>query len=85
MSDKDQTNNNWSRRNFIQTAVMTAAALAIPGCSRKEKPVLTTLVGDFDPLRSYPYRGWEDFYRKIWTWDKEIGRASCRERVSYHV
>ena len=66
MSDKDQTNEKWSRRNFIQTAAMTAAALAIPGV-RKEKPVLTTLVGDFDPLRSYPYRGWEDFYRNLAT------------------
>ena len=72
MSDKNKPQKPFSLRSFIQTAAMTAATLALPGCSRKEKPVLSTLTGDFDPLRSYPYRGWEDFYRKIWTWDKVV-------------
>ena len=67
MSDQDLPNKPFSRRTFIQTAAMTAATLALPGCSRTEKPVLSMLTGDFDPLRTYPYRGWEGFYRKIWT------------------
>jgi DMSO reductase family type II enzyme molybdopterin subunit len=24
---------------------------------------------NYDPLKEYPYRGWEDLYRKEWTWD----------------
>ena len=56
MSDKNENKPQkpWSRRSFIQTAAMTAATLALPGCSRKEKPVLSTLTGDFDPLRAIP-------------------------------
>src|SRR3972149_6346962 len=61
-----------SRRKFLYTTAAGAAALALPGCRKSEPPVLSTLAGEFDPLRSYPYRGWEDFYRKIWTWDKVV-------------
>ena len=85
---REQPQKPWSRRSFIQTAAMTAAALALPGCSRKEKPVLSTLTGDFDPLRTYPYRGWEDFYRKIWTWDKVVRSthsANCTGSCSWKV
>jgi nitrate reductase / nitrite oxidoreductase, alpha subunit len=88
MSGKNKTKKPFSRRSFIQTAAMTAATLALPGCSRKEKPVLTMLTGDFDPLRSYPYRGWEDFYRKIWTWDKVVRSthsANCTGSCSWKV
>ena len=88
MSEKSKPKKPFSRRSFIQTAAMTAATLALPGCSRKEKPVLSTLTGDFDPLRSYPYRGWEDFYRKIWTWDKVVRSthsANCTGSCSWNV
>ena len=87
-SDKNKPQKPFSRRSFIQTAAMTAATLALPGCSRNEKPVLSTLTGDFDPLRSYPYRGWEDFYRKIWTWDKVVRSthsANCTGSCSWKV
>ena len=50
--------------------------------------MLSTLTGDFDPLRSYPYRGWEDFYRKIWTWDKVVRSthsANCTGSCSWKV
>ncbi len=33
-SDKNKPQKPFSRRNFIQTAAMTAATLALPGCSR---------------------------------------------------
>jgi complex iron-sulfur molybdoenzyme family reductase subunit alpha len=88
MSDNNKPQKPFSRRSFIQTAAMTAATLALPGCSRKEKPVLSTLTGDFDPLRSYPYRGWEDFYRKIWRWDKVVRSthsANCTGSCSWKV
>ena len=34
MSDKRKPTKPFTRRNFIQTAAMTAAALGLPGCSR---------------------------------------------------
>ncbi len=89
---KDGSNGNgntrWSRRTFVRTAALGAAALALPGCRRGEKPALTALVGDFDPLRTYPYRTWEDFYRKIWTWDKVVRSthsANCTGSCSWKV
>ena len=78
----------WSRREFIRATAASTAALLLPGMSRAEKPVLTALNGDFDPLRSYPYRGWEDFYRKIWTWDKVVRSthsANCTGSCSWKV
>ena len=34
MSDKNKPQKPFSRRSFIQTAALTAATLALPGCSR---------------------------------------------------
>ncbi|MBZ5500009.1 MAG: molybdopterin-dependent oxidoreductase [Acidobacteriia bacterium] len=85
---KQKTKTGWSRRNFIRSAAIGASTLWLPGCSRKEKPALTNLQGDLDPLRSYPYRGWEDFYRKIWTWDKVVRSthsANCTGSCSWKV
>ena len=77
-----------SRRRFLTTAASGTAAFVLAGCARNEKPVLTSLVGDLDPLHSYPYRGWEDFYRKIWTWDKVVRSthsANCTGSCSWKV
>jgi len=77
-----------SRRHFMRAAATGAAVLALPGCNRDQKPVLSTLTGDFDPLRSYPYRTWEDFYRKIWSWDKVVRSthsANCTGSCSWKV
>jgi nitrate reductase / nitrite oxidoreductase, alpha subunit len=77
-----------SRRRFLHTAAAAGAALAIPGCLAKDKPVLSAFAGDFDPLRTYPYRGWEDFYRKMWTWDKVVRSthsANCTGSCSWKV
>ncbi len=77
-----------TRRHFIRAAAAGAAALALPGCSRREKPMLSALTGEFDPLRSYPYRTWEDFYRKIWSWDKVVRSthsANCTGSCSWKV
>jgi nitrate reductase alpha subunit len=77
-----------SRRQFIRAAAASTAALCLPGCGKSEKPALTALTGDFDPLRAYPYRGWEDFYRKIWTWDKVVRSThstNCTGSCSWKV
>jgi len=94
MSDhqKQRHTKGWSRRQFIRGATAGAAAgvvaLWLPGCSKNEKPALTAFTGDFDPLRTYPYRGWEEFYRKIWTWDKVVRSthsANCTGSCSWKV
>jgi len=54
-----------SRRKFLRLGAMTAAGLAIPGTAL----ALTRLEPIGDPLKEYPYRGWEDLYRREWTWD----------------
>ena len=54
-----------SRREFLRLGAMTAAGLAFPGTAL----ALTKLEPIGDPLKEYPYRGWEDLYRKEWTWD----------------
>jgi nitrate reductase alpha subunit len=80
--------NGWSRRQFIRGAAASAVALWLPGCNRNEKPAFTAFTGDFDPLRTYPYRGWEEFYRKIWTWDKVVRSthsANCTGSCSWKV
>ncbi|HXI02815.1 MAG TPA: molybdopterin-dependent oxidoreductase [Candidatus Saccharimonadales bacterium] len=77
-----------SRRGFLYAAAAGAAAFALPGCSTGEKPRLTAFTGEFDPLRTYPYRGWEEFYRKMWTWDKVVRSthsANCTGSCSWNV
>ncbi|MBI5628472.1 MAG: twin-arginine translocation signal domain-containing protein, partial [Candidatus Rokubacteria bacterium] len=45
-----------SRREFLRLGAMTAAGLAFPGTAL----ALTRLEPIGDPLKEYPYRGWED-------------------------
>ncbi|MFI5175093.1 MAG: molybdopterin-dependent oxidoreductase [Terriglobia bacterium] len=90
MSDerKPGGESHWSRRDFVRAAALGTAALWLPGCRRSEPPKLSSLTGEFDPLRSYPYRGWEDFYRKQWTWDKVVRSthsANCTGSCSWKV
>ncbi|MGB7622747.1 MAG: molybdopterin-dependent oxidoreductase [Terriglobia bacterium] len=90
MSDerKPGGESQWSRRDFVRAAALGTAALWLPGCRRSEPPKLSSLTGEFDPLRSYPYRGWEDFYRKQWTWDKVVRSthsANCTGSCSWKV
>jgi complex iron-sulfur molybdoenzyme family reductase subunit alpha len=43
---------------------------------------------DFDPLTSYPYRGWESLYRDQFTWDKVVRSthsANCTGSCSWMV
>jgi DMSO reductase family type II enzyme molybdopterin subunit len=54
-----------SRRRFLQMSGSALAGLAVPSsvwAFSKIQPI-------DDPLKSYPYRDWEDLYRKEWTWD----------------
>ena len=55
-----------SRRDFIKIAGLTVAGLTV------EKDVFgfTKIQVVEDPLKEYKYRGWEELYRKEWTWDR---------------
>ncbi len=77
-----------SRRRFLQVGTGTglglAGLLAQPsGAGLEEFEIL-----DVDPLRAYPYRGWEDLYRKHVTWDKVVRSthsANCTGSCSWKV
>lgn len=55
-----------TRRDFLRVAGLTAAGMAAAdpalAFTKIEPPT-------YDPLKEYPYRTWEDLYRKEWTWD----------------
>ncbi len=55
-----------SRREFLTLGGLALAGLSSPGTAL----ALTKLEPIGDPLQEYPYRGWEDLYRKEWTWDR---------------
>ena len=77
-----------NRRDVLKMAGLAAFAGGMPGCRRQEKPLLQSFTGDFDPLRTYPYRSWEDLYRKQWTWDKVVRSthsANCTGSCSWQV
>jgi len=53
-----------NRRKFLKTTGAGLLALASPGLAFSKVQVIG------DPLQEYAYRGWEDLYRKEWTWDR---------------
>ena len=60
------------RRDFLKMSTLAALGAGVSGCRKEEKPALEAFTGPLDPLHAYPYRGWEEFYRKQWTWDKVV-------------
>jgi len=77
-----------NRRDFLKSGALAALGAAIPGCRKVEKPQMEAFTGPLDPLRAYPYRGWEDLYRKQWTWDKIVRSthsANCTGSCSWNV
>jgi len=54
-----------SRRRFLQMSGSALAGLAVPSSVW----AFSKIVANYDPLKEYPYRSWEDLYRKEWTWD----------------
>ncbi|KKM12074.1 hypothetical protein SY88_05345 [Clostridiales bacterium PH28_bin88] len=57
-----------SRREFLRGMGVVSAGIALTGNSL----ILDMLQTVDDPLKSYPYRGWEDFYRQEWQWDQVV-------------
>lgn len=78
-----------TRRGFLALAGSGGAALlaGLIGCPGKkdEGPLVRT---DFDPLDTYPYRGWESLYREQFKWDKVVRSthsANCTGSCSWMV
>ncbi len=77
------------RREFI--AWLGTAGLGVwAGCGSgsSSPPPLPGVSLAYDPLKSYPYRGWEELYRREVTWDKAVrsthsatGTGSCSWKV----
>jgi nitrate reductase / nitrite oxidoreductase, alpha subunit len=62
----------------------------LSGCGKKEAHTVGGKldVGAFDPLKSYPYRGWESLYREQFAWDKVVRSthsANCTGSCSWMV
>ena len=77
-----------NRRDFLKLAGLAALGASIPGCRKGEAPVLESFTTNGDPLHAYPYRGWEDLYRKQWKWDKVVRSthsANCTGSCSWNV
>ena len=75
----------FNRRQFIATAGLGIAALM----GREALAKLEEFeVVNVDPLREYPYRGWEDLYRQQFTWDRVVRSthsANCTGSCSWKV
>jgi complex iron-sulfur molybdoenzyme family reductase subunit alpha len=82
-----------SRRGFLGLAGAGAAALlaGLPGCARRPTPSAASGLldlTDFDPLDTYPYRGWESLYHDQFKWDKVVRSthsANCTGSCSWMV
>ncbi len=66
-----------NRRKFLQWTGISTAGFLLPSHAWS----LTKLVLVDDPLTDYPYRGWEDLYRKEWAWDKVGISSHCSNCV----
>ncbi|MEW5875139.1 MAG: molybdopterin-dependent oxidoreductase [Candidatus Zixiibacteriota bacterium] len=74
-----------TRRKFIAG---TGAGLAALWATRAFGGLEEFEVIDVDPLKTYPYRGWEDLYRNQYTWDKVVRSthsANCTGSCSWKV
>jgi complex iron-sulfur molybdoenzyme family reductase subunit alpha len=81
-----------SRRGFLGMMAGAGAALVsggwLIGCTDAQQAHAKLAEAPFDPLRTYPYRGWEDLYRHQFGWDKVVRSthsANCTGSCSWMV
>lgn len=80
----------WTRRGFLGlmgggAAAVLTGIIGCPSTTDSGGPLQET---GFDPLESYPYRGWEDLYREQFKWDKVVRSthsANCTGSCSWMV
>ncbi|MEF8976523.1 MAG: twin-arginine translocation signal domain-containing protein, partial [Halapricum sp.] len=66
-SNNDQPDDDVSRRDFLKGAGV-AGVVGATGATIAEQGLNNLELVD-DPIGSYAYRDWEDFYREEWDWD----------------
>lgn len=75
---------NWNltRREFLKVSSISACTLSL-------KTLALTKAQGAEPESSYPYKGWEDLYRKKWTWDKVVKgthlHVHCCENCAWDI
>lgn len=79
-----------TRRRFlwISSLSATGALLGACGSGKEPPPAVPGFRFEYDPMRTYPYRGWESLYEKQWTWDKVVRSthsANCTGSCSWNV
>ena len=57
--------NGIGRRHFLRLTSVSLASMAVPTGAW----AFMKIQAIDNPLKDYPYRSWEDLYRKEWTWD----------------
>jgi len=75
-----------TRREMLTLTGGLGLASLLPGSVKAELEEFK--IADADPLASYPYRGWEDLYRKQATWDRVVRSthsANCTGSCSWKV
>jgi DMSO reductase family type II enzyme molybdopterin subunit len=60
----------FSRRDFIKGAGGIAVGLSLTRLGFRHVDLITPGAAQEEVYRYYQYSGWEDLYRKKWTWDK---------------
>ncbi len=84
---KDQSNEHGiSRRQMLKTGGLLGLAALFPPSARAALEEFDIV--DVNPLENYPYRGWEDLYRKQFTWDRVVRSthsANCTGSCSWKV
>ena len=79
-----------TRRRFLWMSSLSAAGAFLGACGsgKEAPPAVPGFRFDYDPMRTYPYRGWESLYEKQWTWDKVVRSthsANCTGSCSWQV
>ena len=71
-----------SRRNFLKTSAAAGAVLSLS--TLRPGPAWAAT-----PPAAYPYRAWEDIYRKQWTWDRVVkgthSYANCAAGCAWDI
>ncbi|MDM7917187.1 MAG: molybdopterin-dependent oxidoreductase, partial [Candidatus Eisenbacteria bacterium] len=76
------------RRGFLKVGAAGAGIGILGFLGRPTRALESFQVVDVDPLRTYPYRGWENLYRGRFTYDKVVRSthsANCTGSCSWKV
>src|SRR3990167_2037964 len=82
MGDRVLGGNRVTRRDFLKVSSLSALALSLNTLSLSK-------VKAEGSQATYPYRGWEDLYKKQWTWDRVVkgthAMTNCRADCTWDL